>query len=70
MKMKLMKKWLKNFRIKWNKTMTLDGEATEQQILVTGIKVADLLAPYQRGGKIGLFGGEKPTVVSLLCWYL
>ncbi|GJX75846.1 ATP synthase subunit beta [Tanacetum coccineum] len=32
-------------------------QATEQQILVTGIKVFDLLAPYQRGGKIGLFGG-------------
>ncbi|KAK8512935.1 hypothetical protein V6N12_030343 [Hibiscus sabdariffa] len=32
-------------------------QATEQQILVTGIKVVDLLAPYKRGGKIGLFGG-------------
>ncbi|KAJ0095547.1 hypothetical protein Patl1_15223 [Pistacia atlantica] len=32
-------------------------QATEQQILVTGIKVVDLLAPYQKGGKIGLFGG-------------
>eukprot|EP00894_Picocystis_sp_ML_P005479 jgi/Pico_ML_1/55996/g1597.t1 len=32
-------------------------QGTEQQILVTGIKVVDLLAPYQRGGKIGLFGG-------------
>jgi len=32
-------------------------QATEQQILVTGIKVVDLLAPYQRGGKIGLIGG-------------
>ncbi len=29
----------------------------ESQILVTGIKVIDLLAPYARGGKIGLFGG-------------
>ena len=29
----------------------------EQEILVTGIKVVDLLAPYPRGGKIGLFGG-------------
>ncbi|KAF9604470.1 hypothetical protein IFM89_006752 [Coptis chinensis] len=29
----------------------------KQEILVTGIKVVDLLAPYQRGGKIGLFGG-------------
>ncbi|ERN05621.1 hypothetical protein AMTR_s00006p00062650 [Amborella trichopoda] len=32
-------------------------QATEQEILVDGIKVIDLLAPYQRGGKIGLFGG-------------
>ncbi|CAA0819892.1 ATP synthase subunit beta-2- mitochondrial, partial [Striga hermonthica] len=32
-------------------------QATEQQILVTGIKVVDLLAPYQRGEKIDLFGG-------------
>ncbi|KAF2581353.1 hypothetical protein F2Q68_00000258 [Brassica cretica] len=31
--------------------------ATGQEILATGIKVVDLLAPYQRGGKIGLFGG-------------
>ncbi|MFZ1481046.1 MAG: F0F1 ATP synthase subunit beta, partial [Paracoccaceae bacterium] len=32
-------------------------QATESQILVTGIKVIDLLAPYTKGGKIGLFGG-------------
>jgi F-type H+/Na+-transporting ATPase subunit beta len=32
-------------------------QATEAQILVTGIKVVDLLAPYAKGGKIGLFGG-------------
>src|SRR6476469_486349 len=32
-------------------------QSTEAQILVTGIKVVDLLAPYARGGKIGLFGG-------------
>ncbi len=32
-------------------------QATEAQILITGIKVVDLLAPYARGGKIGLFGG-------------
>jgi len=32
-------------------------QSTEQEILVTGIKVVDLLAPYSRGGKIGLFGG-------------
>ena len=33
------------------------AQATESQILVTGIKVIDLLAPYAKGGKIGLFGG-------------
>ena len=32
-------------------------QATETEILVTGIKVIDLLAPYVKGGKIGLFGG-------------
>ncbi len=32
-------------------------QATEAEILVTGIKVVDLLAPYAKGGKIGLFGG-------------
>ena len=32
-------------------------QATEAQVLTTGIKVVDLLAPYARGGKIGLFGG-------------
>ncbi len=32
-------------------------QSTEQEILVTGIKVVDLLAPYSKGGKIGLFGG-------------
>ncbi|TKD22743.1 F0F1 ATP synthase subunit beta [Rhodobacter capsulatus] len=33
------------------------AQSTESQILVTGIKVIDLLAPYSKGGKIGLFGG-------------
>ena len=32
-------------------------QSTETEILVTGIKVVDLLAPYSKGGKIGLFGG-------------
>ena len=32
-------------------------QSTEAQILVTGIKVVDLMAPYAKGGKIGLFGG-------------
>ena len=34
-----------------------DEQSTEQEILETGIKVVDLLAPYAKGGKIGLFGG-------------
>ena len=32
-------------------------QSTEAEDLVTGIKVVDLLAPYAKGGKIGLFGG-------------
>ena len=32
-------------------------QSTETEILETGIKVIDLLAPYSKGGKIGLFGG-------------
>jgi F-type H+-transporting ATPase subunit beta len=32
-------------------------QSTESEILITGIKVVDLLAPYAKGGKIGLFGG-------------
>ena len=36
---------------------TFAEQASEAQILVTGIKVVDLLAPYAKGGKIGLFGG-------------
>ncbi len=34
-----------------------EDQSTESDILVTGIKVIDLLAPYAKGGKIGLFGG-------------
>jgi F-type H+-transporting ATPase subunit beta len=36
---------------------SFSDQATETEILVTGIKVVDLLAPYSKGGKIGLFGG-------------
>ena len=36
---------------------SFNDQSTETQILVTGIKVIDLLAPYAKGGKIGLFGG-------------
>src|SRR3984957_2606468 len=38
-------------------TPAYTDQSTEAQILVTGIKVVDLLAPYAKGGKIGLFGG-------------
>ena len=34
-----------------------EAQSTESDILITGIKVIDLLAPYAKGGKIGLFGG-------------
>jgi F-type H+-transporting ATPase subunit beta len=42
-------------------------QSTEGQILVTGIKVVDLLAPYAKGGQIGLFGGAGvvKTVLSM-----
>lgn len=50
--------------IKTDKRQAIHAEAPEfsemsvnQEILVTGIKVVDLLAPYAKGGKIGLFGG-------------
>ncbi len=38
-------------------TPSYTDQSTEAQILITGIKVVDLLAPYARGGKVGLFGG-------------
>ncbi len=45
-------------------------QSTETQILVTGIKVVDLLAPYAKGGKIGLFGGagvgKTVTIMELI----
>jgi F-type H+-transporting ATPase subunit beta len=48
----------------------LVDQATEPQILVTGIKVVDLLAPYAKGGKIGLFGGagvgKTVTIMELI----
>ena len=39
------------------KPPTFDRQSTHAEILETGIKVVDLLAPYAKGGKIGLFGG-------------
>ncbi|HMA69062.1 MAG TPA: F0F1 ATP synthase subunit beta [Candidatus Mcinerneyibacterium sp.] len=38
-------------------TPTLEEQETSEEILETGIKVVDLLAPYKKGGKVGLFGG-------------
>ncbi len=40
-----------------NEAPAFVDQSTESEILVTGIKVIDLLAPYAKGGKIGLFGG-------------
>ena len=39
------------------KAPAFEEQSTETEILETGIKVVDLLCPYQKGGKIGLFGG-------------
>ena len=39
------------------KAPSFEEQSTQTQILETGIKVVDLLCPYQKGGKIGLFGG-------------
>ena len=39
------------------KAPSFDEQATSTEMLETGIKVVDLLCPYQKGGKIGLFGG-------------
>ncbi|MBQ1871907.1 MAG: F0F1 ATP synthase subunit beta [Lachnospiraceae bacterium] len=39
------------------KAPAFEEQATNQEMLETGIKVVDLLCPYQKGGKIGLFGG-------------
>jgi F-type H+/Na+-transporting ATPase subunit beta len=48
---------------------TFAEQETEKQLFETGIKVVDLLAPYQRGGKVGLFGGAgvgKTVVIQEL----
>jgi F-type H+-transporting ATPase subunit beta len=51
-------------------TPAYTDQSTEAQILITGIKVVDLLAPYARGGKIGLFGGagvgKTVTIMELI----
>jgi F-type H+-transporting ATPase subunit beta len=49
---------------------TFVEQSTDAEILVTGIKVIDLLAPYAKGGKIGLFGGagvgKTVTIMELI----
>ena len=49
---------------------TFAEQATDSEILVTGIKVVDLLCPYAKGGKIGLFGGagvgKTVTIMELI----
>ena len=51
------------------KAPAFEEQATSQEMLETGIKVVDLLCPYQKGGKIGLFGGAgvgKPVLIQEL----
>ena len=48
------------------KAPTFAEQATETEILETGIKVVDLLCPYQKGGKIGLFGGAGVGKTELI----
>ena len=70
--------------IKHDKKLPIHAEApgfvdqsTSAEVLVTGIKVVDLLAPYARGGKIGLFGGAgvgktvfiQELIVSIMSRY-
>ncbi len=49
---------------------TFAEQSTESEVLVTGIKVVDLLCPYAKGGKIGLFGGagvgKTVTIMELI----
>ena len=47
----------KEFSAIYKDAPRFEDQSTERSILVTGIKVVDLLAPYAKGGKIGLFGG-------------
>ncbi|MGH1457016.1 MAG: F0F1 ATP synthase subunit beta [Alphaproteobacteria bacterium] len=60
-------------KTKWNihrEAPTFAEQATDTEILVTGIKVVDLLCPYAKGGKIGLFGGagvgKTVTIMELI----
>ncbi len=62
-----------NTKAKWGihrEAPTFSEQSTETEILVTGIKVIDLLCPYSKGGKIGLFGGagvgKTVTIMELI----
>ena len=48
------------------KAPTFEEQATTTEMLETGIKVVDLLCPYQKGGKIGLFGGAGVGKTGLI----
>ena len=48
------------------KAPAFEEQATSQEMLETGIKVVDLLCPYQKGGKIGLFGGAGVVKTVLI----
>ena len=68
-----MKKALLKTKQKWpihRPSPKFTEQSTETEILVTGIKVIDLLAPYAKGGKIGLFGGagvgKTVTIMELI----
>ena len=54
------------------KAPTFAEQATNTEMLETGIKVVDLLCPYQKGGKIGLFGGagvgKTVLIQELIRW--
>ena len=53
------------------KAPSFEEQATQTEMLETGIKVVDLLCPYQKGGKIGLFGGagvgKTVLIQELIC---
>ena len=60
-------------KVKWSihrQAPKFTDQATETEMLVTGIKVIDLLAPYAKGGKVGLFGGagvgKTVTIMELI----
>ena len=46
---------------------SFDEQSTKSEVFETGIKVVDLLAPYAKGGKVGLFGGAA-LARRLLLW--